>query len=271
MAAQSARDRKKKKMMDLEKENNCLAKERMELMKRNRYLVQKLKLYMEENDNLRQKLGIEPIKLEPECDDTMDLYDPYDKSNSHDVFEDDDDDDDDYDDDGSDEDGYQSSTDNYSSTSTANAFESAELINVPLPKVQVLAEKDGKMANVQQQLLVETIDKSTEKSNHQQKQRSTKNPQTKTCSLQQLTNFLMVLLTTISLNSNNNNNNRSCSVMEPIINLVLKQLSQIKLNSENYPQEMDLELSQCLSELAKQCQLNSLMKRYQRKHVRLRI
>ncbi|XP_075678656.1 uncharacterized protein LOC113795544 [Dermatophagoides pteronyssinus] len=135
MAAQSARDRKKKKMMDLEKENNCLAKERMELMKRNRYLEQKLKLYMEENDNLRQKLGIEPIKLEPECDDTMDLYVPYDKSNSHDAFEDEDDDDDDYDDDGSDEDGYQSSTDNYSSTSTANAFESAELINVPLPKV----------------------------------------------------------------------------------------------------------------------------------------
>ncbi|KAH9517097.1 hypothetical protein DERF_007797 [Dermatophagoides farinae] len=117
MAAQSARDRKKKKMMDLEKENNHLGKERNDLIKRNRYLEQKLKLYIEENDNLRKKLGIEPIKLEPESDDTMELF--YSYKNSH-IDDDDDDDDksikdddndvDDYDDDyvdGSDEDSYQ--------------------------------------------------------------------------------------------------------------------------------------------------------------------
>ncbi|XP_046919733.2 uncharacterized protein LOC124499800 [Dermatophagoides farinae] len=283
MAAQSARDRKKKKMMDLEKENNHLGKERNDLIKRNRYLEQKLKLYIEENDNLRKKLGIEPIKLEPESDDTMELF--YSYKNSH-IDDDDDDDDksikdddndvDDYDDDyvdGSDEDSYQSS-DNYSSTSTANAFESAELINVPQPKVQVLAEKDGKMENVRQPLV--TIDKTIGKQNHHQHQKSLKEPQMKTCSLQQLTNFLMVLLATISLNSNNNsssNNNKSNSqsITEPIINLVLKQLSQIQLNNENYLQEMDLEFSQCLSELAKQCQLNTLIQQYQRKHVRLRI
>ncbi|KPM06685.1 X-box-binding protein 1-like protein [Sarcoptes scabiei] len=69
MAAQSARDRKKIKMLDLESENDRLSRDRINLTRRNIYLEKKLRLYEIENEKLRQRLGLEPVKLELDISD----------------------------------------------------------------------------------------------------------------------------------------------------------------------------------------------------------
>lgn len=270
MAAQSARDRKKMRMLDLESENDRLNKERLDLIKRNRYLEQKLKLYETENESLRKKLGIEPMKFDLKIQDDdqedIELTKQNLKKVNDDILVED------Y---GSDD--SSRSSDYYSSSSSVNTIESAELINVPLPKDQVLkTTKEG-------ELIVTPEELSNDQINVEAKQPTKtldKNKQeTKICSLQQLTSFLMIMLATITLNSNQSSIINLLGLLNNIFSMnILQENEENNSSSSNNNKlkinpntsKMDLEFSNCLSNLANQSQLNMLIQQCQKK-VRLRM
>ncbi|OXB85044.1 UNVERIFIED_CONTAM: hypothetical protein H355_016166 [Colinus virginianus] len=71
VAAQSARDRKKARMTELEQQVVELEEKNQQLLRENQRLRERTGSLSLENQELRRRLGLDALKTEPECESTM--------------------------------------------------------------------------------------------------------------------------------------------------------------------------------------------------------
>uniref|UniRef100_A0A8V0ZPR6 X-box-binding protein 1 n=1 Tax=Gallus gallus TaxID=9031 RepID=A0A8V0ZPR6_CHICK len=76
VAAQSARDRKKARMTELEQQVVELEEENQRLLRENQWLREQTGSLSLENQELRCRLGLDALKTEPECESTVSAVSP---------------------------------------------------------------------------------------------------------------------------------------------------------------------------------------------------